>query len=225
VLSIVRGCRSIFIAWYTGLCKSPLCYHWNVKIFISSLIDGMQPLRQAARAAVITLRHEPFMAEEFGAQPHSPEIACLAGVRQSDLVVLLIGESYGVVQSSGLSATHEEYREAKGRKPILAFVQRGIQPDARQKEFMAEVQSWESGLFREGSTRAKWRAPRSARTRTPRKCLTLPTLLERRFCDNQADLGVFGPNVKSIAQQVIQVATRKRAAPLSDSGLRDPGFA
>jgi serine/threonine protein kinase len=32
--------------------------------------------------------------------------------------------------------------------------------------------------------RAKWRALRSARTRTPKKYLTLPTLLERRFFNN-----------------------------------------
>jgi len=115
----------------------------------------MQPLRHAARAAVITLRHEPLMAEDFGAQPQPPQVACLGGVRQADLVVLILGESYGAAQSSGLSATHEEYREARGRKPILAFVQRDIQPDARQKEFLDEVQSWETGLFREGFSGAE----------------------------------------------------------------------
>jgi hypothetical protein len=134
---------------------APLCYHRIMKVFISSLIAGMKPLRQAARVAVTTLRHEPLMAEDFGAQPLPPQIACLTGVRQADLVILILGESYGTIQPSGLSATHEEYREARGRKPILAFVQRGIQPDARQKEFLDEVQSWESGLFREGFSAAE----------------------------------------------------------------------
>src|SRR5207245_9396117 len=36
----------------------------------------------------------------------------------------------------------------------------------------------------EPSTRAKWRAPLSARTSTPKKCLTPPTLSERRFFIN-----------------------------------------
>jgi hypothetical protein len=121
-----------------------------VKVFISSLIAGMQPLRAAARTATTTLRHQPLMAEDFGAQANSPQIACLKGVREADLVVLILGEPYGAVQPSGLSATHEEYREARGRKPILAFVQRGIKPDAQQKEFLDEVQGWETGLFREG---------------------------------------------------------------------------
>lgn len=122
-----------------------------MKIFISSLIVGFGPQRQAAKAAVTTLRHDPIMAEDFGAQPNSPQGACLRELRQSDLVVLVLGESYGAVQAgSGLSATHEEYREARGRKPVVAFVQQGVSPDPRQAEFITEVQGWEGGLFRGG---------------------------------------------------------------------------
>jgi hypothetical protein len=119
-----------------------------MKVFISSLISGMEPMRAAAREAVITLRHEPIMAEDFGASPHSPQVACLAGIRQSDVFVLVLGESYGAVQPSGLSATHEEYRDAKERKPVLAFVQQGVVSDPRETEFVREVQGWERGLFR-----------------------------------------------------------------------------
>lgn len=122
-----------------------------MKIFISSLIGNFGPQRQAAKSAVATLRHEPIMAEDFGAQPNSPQVACLQGLRQSDLVVLVLGESYGVVQAgSGLSATHEEYREARGTKPVIAFVQQGVTPDPQQADFIAEVQGWEGGLFRGG---------------------------------------------------------------------------
>ncbi len=56
----------------------------------------------------------------------------LNGVRQSDFVVMILGENYGTLQPSELSATHEEYREARGRKPVLAFVQQGIHPEPRQ---------------------------------------------------------------------------------------------
>ena len=119
-----------------------------MRVFVSSLISGMEPIRAAAREVVTTLRGEPIMAEDFGAQPHSPQVACLTGLRNSDVVVLILGEHYGPVQPSGLSATHEEYRDAKGRKPVIAFVQGGICPDAQQSEFVAEVQAWEGGLFR-----------------------------------------------------------------------------
>lgn len=118
-----------------------------MKVFISSLISGMETERAAAKRAIETLRHEAVMAEDFGARSSSPEVACLAGLRQSDLVVLILGTRYGAKQASGLSATHEEYREARGRKPILTFVQEG-EPDADQVDLIDEAGSWESGLFR-----------------------------------------------------------------------------
>ena len=119
-----------------------------MKVFISSVIGGFAPFREACKRAVTTLRHEPIMAEDFGAQPTSPQVACLQGLRDSDVVVLVLGDHYGAVQASGLSATHEEYREANGKKPVLAFVQEGICPDQSQAAFIAEMQAWEGGLFR-----------------------------------------------------------------------------
>jgi Domain of unknown function (DUF4062) len=119
-----------------------------MKIFVSSLISGMEPIRAIVRRVVTTLRHDPIMAEDFGARPASPQVSCLSGVRESDLVILILGEHYGALQPSGLSATHEEYREAKSRKPIIAFVQSGVTRDQEQADFVNEVQAWEGGLFR-----------------------------------------------------------------------------
>jgi hypothetical protein len=122
-----------------------------MRIFISSLITGFETQRAAARRAITTLRHEPVMAEDFGAQPNSPQIACMQGLRTSDIMVLILGEHYGFVPSnSSLSATHQEYREARETKPVLAFVQEGISPEPDQAAFIAEVQAWEGGLFRGG---------------------------------------------------------------------------
>ena len=90
------------------------------------------------------------MAEDFGARPHSPQIACLTGLRQSDLMVLILGEHYGAIQPSGISATHEEYREAKDRKPVIAFVLESANRDPQQAQFVQEVQEWQGGLFRAG---------------------------------------------------------------------------
>lgn len=123
-----------------------------MKVFVSSLITGMEPIRAAARSAVTTLGHEPIMAEDFTALPHSPQVACLEGVRQAGAVVLVLGASYGAVQPSGLSATHEEYREARGRCPVLAFVEDGTTPEPPQAAFIHEVQAWDSGLIRGGFT-------------------------------------------------------------------------
>lgn len=120
-----------------------------MKVFISSLITGFESYRDAARRAVTTLRNEAIMAEDFGAQPNSSQIACLQGVRSADVVVLILGADYGFVPSgSTISATHQEYREARETRPILAFIQQGIDPQPEQKAFIDEVQAWEGGLFR-----------------------------------------------------------------------------
>lgn len=126
-----------------------------MKVFISSLISGFEAERDAARRAVSTLRHEPVMAEDFGARPASPQVACLQGLRSSDVVVLILGSSYGFVPAgSTLSATHQEYREARETKPVLAFVQQGVTAEPDQQRFIEEVQAWEGGLFRGGFTDA-----------------------------------------------------------------------
>lgn len=122
-----------------------------MKIFISSLIGGFGEFRAAARSAIVALRHEPVVAEDFGAQPSSPQIACLQGVRSSDLVVLILGARYGFVQgSSGVSPTHEEYLESRGSKPILMFVQEGVERDELQAKLVADAGAWQAGHFRAG---------------------------------------------------------------------------
>ena len=119
-----------------------------MKIFLSSFITDMEPFRASAQFAIASLGHEVVMAENFGALPHSPEVACLAGVRNSAAMVLLLGDRYGSLQETGLSATHQEHREARGSRPVLAFIQSGITPDPSQAAFIKEVESWNEGVFR-----------------------------------------------------------------------------
>lgn len=126
-----------------------------MKIFISSLIGGFEEFRAAARSAINTLRHEAVVAEEFGARPDSPQISCLQGVRSADLVVLILGARYGYPQgSSGVSPTHEEFLEARGRKPILVFVQEDVEREQDQAQFINEVSAWQAGHFRAGFKKA-----------------------------------------------------------------------
>ncbi|HYN50800.1 MAG TPA: DUF4062 domain-containing protein [Thermoleophilaceae bacterium] len=119
-----------------------------MKAFISSLIRGLEPERDAAASGIRSLGHEPRRAEDFGASPDSPQIVCRAGVRQSDLTILILGAGYGAVQPSGVSATEEEYQEAKQlQRPVLAFVQSGVEPEPRQAAFMDDVRRWMGGQF------------------------------------------------------------------------------
>lgn len=119
-----------------------------MKLFISSLITDMGDFRAAAREAVVPLGFSVLMAENFGARPQSPQIACLEGVRKADAVILIVGARYGAKQTSGLSATHEEYRQAKERCPVFVFVQENVTREAEQDEFLTEIQAWGTGFFR-----------------------------------------------------------------------------
>ena len=116
-----------------------------MKVFVSSVISAFESYRAATASAVESLGYEVIRAEDFGATATSPQEACLAGVREADLTIVMLGGRYGATQPSGLSATHEEYREAQGRHPVLAFVQEGVDYDPLQTEFIREVREWETG--------------------------------------------------------------------------------
>jgi Domain of unknown function (DUF4062) len=117
-----------------------------MKVFISSVVTGFEAERDAAGDAAQTLHYEVRRCEDFGALEASPQQACLAGVRWADAVVLILGARYGAVQASGLSATHEEYREARERGITLAFVEQGTVREPRQAEFIEEVRGWQGGI-------------------------------------------------------------------------------
>jgi hypothetical protein len=125
-----------------------------VKVFISSVIRGYGAYRDAAEAGSRALGHDVIRAEDFGASPESPQAACLAGVRDADVVVLLLGEKYGYPQEAGLSATHEEYREARASRPVIVFTEAGVAHDPQQAEVLLEVQRWEHGHYTEPFTDA-----------------------------------------------------------------------
>ena len=121
-----------------------------MRLFISSLISGYQAERDAVASAARVLRWDVLRAEDFGARPDTPQQACLLAVREADAVVLVLGSRYGAVQPSGLSATHEEWREAKrSQKPVLVFVEDVADLEPMQQQFLDEVQGWAAGRFRE----------------------------------------------------------------------------
>jgi hypothetical protein len=120
-----------------------------VKVFVSSVIRGLEEHRAAAREGAESLRHAVIAAEDFRASPSSPQQVCLSGVRDADIVILVLGARYGTPQASGLSPTHEEYRAARGTKPVLVFVQSGVTFEPDQKKFIEEAGGWEGGTYQE----------------------------------------------------------------------------
>jgi hypothetical protein len=118
-----------------------------MRVFVSSVIGGMEEFRESAATAATTLRHEVKKAEDFGATSDTPQQTCLAGVRASEVLILILGARYGVRQESGKSATHEEYLEARDRMPVIVFIQQGVERDQDQRAFIKEVQDWAHGHF------------------------------------------------------------------------------
>ena len=72
-----------------------------MKIFVSSLIVGHEALRDVAASAIVTLGHEAVRAEDFGASPESAQVACLAEVREADVMIAMIA-GFEAVLPTGL---------------------------------------------------------------------------------------------------------------------------
>ena len=119
------------------------------KVFISSVNKGFEEFRLAAKSAVKAAGMKPVMVEDFPSQPYSPEQACIKGVQESDLCLLLLGQRYGSVpDGSEISVTHIEYRKAiEMHKPALPFVQ-DIEKEPDQTAFVAEVEDYSKGQLR-----------------------------------------------------------------------------
>lgn len=161
-----------------------------MRVFISSVVRGFEPFRDAASEAVTSLGYEAVRAEAFGARPETPRRACLKEVRASDLTIVLLGESYGTVQDSMLSATHEEFREAKDRSSVAVLVQAGVEPDPRQEEFIREAQQWAGGRFTD-----TFESPSELRAKVTR--------LLHRYALDQASGGVDGGALEARAREAL----------------------
>jgi hypothetical protein len=196
-----------------------------MKIFISSLIGGYGHFREAVRSATETLGHQVVTAEDFAAVAGTPQQACLAGVREADVVVLLLGESYGAVQPSGLSATHEEYREARECRPVLVFVEQATSRDPNQLEFVDEVQAWATGHFR-----ASYKDPAGLSREVIRAlhehelAQSVGPVEEQELLDRASALLPQRHGIGGTAQLVLVVAGGPLQAVLRPAELEDPAL-
>ena len=71
--------------------------------------------------------------------------------RSCDIHVGIFGSIYGFeVPDLGISATEQEYREARAADPakVFVYIQDTETVDEEQKRFLAEVQSFSDGYFR-----------------------------------------------------------------------------
>lgn len=194
-----------------------------MRLFISSLISGYQAERDAVASAARVLRWDVLRAEDFGARPDTPQQACLLAVREADAVVLVLGSRYGAVQPSGLSATHEEWREAKrSQKPVLVFVEDVADLEPMQQQFLDEVQGWAAGRFRES-----FRTHNELRDKVTRAIADLSAtgLADEEDMQARALAALPGPHQSAFGSSpllIVAVAGGPRQQVLRPAELEDP---
>ena len=117
-------------------------------VFISSVSEGYEQIRQAAREAITDVGGQPLGFEDFGAKNKSSRNACLDGVRDCDVYVGILGARYGWITPSGLSATEEELKEAvETGKRRLIFVEEVPKREEKQEAFVRRAGDYQTGRF------------------------------------------------------------------------------
>jgi hypothetical protein len=121
----------------------------RVKIFISSVRNGLEAERDALPGLVMAMGHEPVRFEDFTAQLMPSREACIRAVEASDAYLLLLGPHYGTAfPETQHSATHDEWITAERLgKPRFVLRKTGVEFDLAQQEFERTLGDYGSGRF------------------------------------------------------------------------------
>jgi hypothetical protein len=112
----------------------------NQRVFVSSVMAGMERERVAVAEAVESLGAAAVLFERLGGRDDDAETAFLDGVRSSEVYVGILGERYGRRGASGYSATHLEYNEALTSGLRIAIWHTVDELDGPQRDFLADLQ-------------------------------------------------------------------------------------
>jgi len=123
------------------------------RIFVSSVVEGFERFRKAARQGILAVGGEPVLVnEDFPSVATSSRNACLDAIDSSDVFVSILGERGGWETPSGKLVVEEEYERALVRQlPILVFFQSGTR-DAAAEQFARRLSDYVDGVFRRNFT-------------------------------------------------------------------------
>lgn len=118
------------------------------RVFISSVMQGFEDYRQAAKQGIIAACAEPVMVEDYPSLSVSARTACLDGVASCDIYLVIVGQRGGWTAPSGKLVVEEEYQEARRRRlRVLAFLQ-NVELDPEAERFAATLSDYVEGHFR-----------------------------------------------------------------------------
>jgi hypothetical protein len=119
------------------------------RVFVSSVVDGFEEFRQAAREGITAAGGDPVLVnEDFPSMITSSRNACLDAVESCDYIVSIVGQRGGWTTPSGRLVVEEEYDRARSKKiPVLAFLQ-NVERDPDAKRFARELSDYATGAFR-----------------------------------------------------------------------------
>lgn len=94
-----------------------------MKVFVCATYSDLAEERKSVLEAITRLQHQYDSMEFFGARTNRPIETCLQEVRESDLLVVILGHLYGtIVAGTDLSFTETEYNEGyRLGKPCLIY--------------------------------------------------------------------------------------------------------
>ena len=93
----------------------------RLRVFISSTSD-LKLERDAVEQALSKLKIDSSRFEAWPSTPNQPMAECLQQIDDSDAMILLLGETYGSLTNDGISVTHLEFRHAKLKMPVFAYI-------------------------------------------------------------------------------------------------------
>ncbi len=118
------------------------------RVFVSSVIDGFEEYRDAARRGIVEAGAEPVLVEDLPAQDETPRNVCLDGVASCDVVVVIVGSRAGWRTPSGQFAMVEEAEFARRRGiPLMVFLE-DTGRDEEAEQIVSELEDYVDGRFR-----------------------------------------------------------------------------
>lgn len=157
------------------------------RVFVSSVVEGFDAYREAARAAIHSAGGEAILVnEDFPSIHTSSRNACLDAVASSDIFVLLIGRRGGWRTPSGRLVVEEELEEARKRRiPILVFIE-DVEQDADARKLSKTVSDYVAGHFR-----VRFQGPDGLESEVTRALRPLVEISQRPTMDRNEILSFF----------------------------------